>query len=179
MNGLTTEPDPLSNVTTTAYANVQRKISVTDPDPDAGGGLAAPVTNFVYGSNSLLATMTDAMGHDTDYGYDSFGRQTTVTNNDGFETTTAYNLLDQVTSVTTPDPDGVGGVTASVPTNGYDYQYQLANVTDALSGITSYTYDLNNRLINLRDPDNNDTSWAYDDAGRSYRTRNRYRAPSR
>ena len=32
----------------------------------------------------MVATMTDPMGHDTDYGYDDWGRQTTVTNNDRY-----------------------------------------------------------------------------------------------
>ena len=83
-------------------------------------------------------------------------------------TTTAYPGapgLDQPTSVTTPDPDGAGGVAASVTNYAYDYLNRLASTTDALSGATSFTYDLNNRLTNLRDPVNNDTAWAYDNAG--------------
>jgi YD repeat-containing protein len=60
---------------------MQRRTSVTQPDPDAGGSLAAPVWSWVYGSDTLLATMTDPMGHDTDYDYDEYGRPTTVTNN--------------------------------------------------------------------------------------------------
>ncbi|MFN0020615.1 MAG: putative toxin, partial [Pirellulaceae bacterium] len=74
--------------------------------------------------------------------------------------------LDQVTSVTTPDPDGAGGVTASVTAYAYDYLNRLSSTTDALSGVTAFTYDLNGNLINLRDPVNNDTAWAYDGAGR-------------
>jgi RHS repeat-associated protein len=166
VGSLTTETDPLGNVTTTAYDNLQRKTTVTQPDPDAGGGLSAPVWTYTYGSNSHLATMTDPLGRDTDYGYDDYGRQTTVTNHEGYVTTTAYNLLDQVTSVTTPDPDGAGGVAASVTSYAYDYLDRLASTTDPLSGVTSFTYDLMGRLTNLRDPVNNDTAWAYDNAGR-------------
>jgi YD repeat-containing protein len=163
---LTTETDPLGNVTTTAYDNLQRKTSVTQPDPDGGGGLSAPVWTWTYGSSTLATRMTDPLGHNTDYAYDTYGRQTTVTNHEGYVTTTAYNLLDQVTSVTTPDPDGAGGVAASVTTYAYDYLDRLASTTDPLSGVTSFTYDLMGRLTNLRDPVNNDTAWAYDNAGR-------------
>ena len=165
VGSLTTETDPLGNVTTTAYDNMQRRTSVTQPDPDGAGGLSAPVWTWVYGSNGLVSRMTDPMSHNTDYGYDTYGRLTTVTNNDGYVTTTAYNLLDQVTSVTTPDPDGAGSLTASTVTYAYDRMNRLASVTDALSGVTSYTYDANSNLINLRDPVNNDTSWSYDNLG--------------
>jgi RHS repeat-associated protein len=110
--------------------------------------------------------MTDPLGHNTDYAYDTYGRITTVTNHEGYVTTTAYNLLDQVTSVTTPDPDGAGGVTASVTSYAYDYLNRLSSTTDPLSGSTTFTYDLMGRLTNLRDPVNNDTAWAYDNGGR-------------
>jgi YD repeat-containing protein len=83
VGSVTTETDPLGNVTTTAYDNLQRKTTVTQPDPDGGGGLSAPVWTYTYGSNSLLATITDPLGRDTDYGYDDYGRQTTVGNKKG------------------------------------------------------------------------------------------------
>lgn len=165
VGSLTTETDPLGNVTTTAYDNMQRRTTLTQADPDGGGALAAPVWTWTYGSSTLVTRMTDPLSYNTDYGYDTYGRQTTVTNHDGWVTTTGYNLLDQVTSVTTPDPDGAGGVTASVTSHTYDYLNRLASTIDALSGTTSFTYDLNNRLINLRDPVNNDTAWAYDNGG--------------
>ena len=94
-------------------ASAQRTTSVTLPDPDAGGGLAAPVWTYAYNAAMHLASVTDPLGHNTNYGYDDYGRLVTETNHQGWVTTTAYNLLDQVTSVTTPDPDGAGGVTAS------------------------------------------------------------------
>ena len=39
VGSLTTKTDPLGNVTTTAYDNLQRRTSVTQPDPEGGGGL--------------------------------------------------------------------------------------------------------------------------------------------
>ncbi|MGI8980411.1 MAG: reverse transcriptase domain-containing protein, partial [Pirellulaceae bacterium] len=130
---------------------------------------SAPVWTWTYGSNSLISRMTDPLSRYTDYGYDAYGRQATVTNHEGYVTSTVHNMLDQPTSVTTPDPDGTGGVTASVTTYAYDYMNRLASITDPLGTITSktwFTYDLMGRLINLRDPVNNDTSWAFDNAGR-------------
>ena len=57
--GVVSPTDPLGNVTTTAYDNLQRRTTLTQPNPDAGGGLSAPAWAWIYGSHGLLETMAD------------------------------------------------------------------------------------------------------------------------
>jgi RHS repeat-associated protein len=50
--------------------------SVTLPDPDAGGGLAAPVHSFTYdGTTNLLNQYTDALSNDTAFTYNSTSKR--------------------------------------------------------------------------------------------------------
>ena len=117
-------------------------------------------------SNTQVSTITDPLGHTTTLGYDGFGRNTTVTNHLGYVTTTAFNALDLPTTVTTPDPDGAGGVAASVTTTSYDYLNRVSQVADASSHSTYFTYNLNNELLTVKDPLNNITTYTRDSLGR-------------
>ena len=115
---------------------------MTEPDPDGGGPLAAPVTNYAYGAEpTLLSQVTDPVGRDVTFQYDSRGRRTGVTDELGNQTTYTYNLLDLVTSVTAPDPDGGGPLTAPVTSYAYDYFQRLMSVTQPGGGLLNYTYD--------------------------------------
>ena len=106
------------------------------------------------------------MSRDVTFQYDSRGRRTGVTDELGNQTTYAYNTLDLVTSVTAPDPDGGGPLTAPVTTYGYDYFQRLTSVSQPGGGSISYTYDAAGNLLSLTDPVGNDTTYAYDGLGR-------------
>ena len=57
--------------------------SITQPDPDGAGSLAAPVTSFSYDATAhRLTQRTDALSQETDYTYGSHGRLTTITHPD-------------------------------------------------------------------------------------------------
>ena len=136
-----------------SYDNDGRTISVTAPDPDGAGSQTSSVTTYAYGSHGL-ASVTDALGHTTSYGYDTYGNVTTSTDAQSHVTTNAYDDKRQLTSVTDP----LGHVTSY----GYDPFGRLTSKTDANSGTTTYGYDAVNNLISLTDPDANQTNWSYD-----------------
>ena len=70
---------PAGHVTSWQYDALQRPTQMTEPDPDGGGALTSPVTLYTYGSNTLLSQLTDAIGRDVTFQYDSRGRRTGVT----------------------------------------------------------------------------------------------------
>lgn len=92
---LTTVTDPFSRTFTIAYSSGYATTitdyashaatlsissgklnSVTLPDPDAGGGLAAPVHSYTYdGTTNLLNQWTDALSNDTAYSYNSTSKR--------------------------------------------------------------------------------------------------------
>jgi YD repeat-containing protein len=76
------------------------------------------------------------------------------------------DAFNRVTSVTLPDPDGGGGVTASVTSYTLDRLDRVTRITDALSGQTNFTYDAAGNLTGLQDALGNDTTWTFDGLGR-------------
>ena len=115
----------------TAYDALDRKTSVTQPDPDGAGPLAAPVTR---------------------YGYDADGNVVSVTDPRGGVTTTAYDRAGRKTSVTQPDPDGAGPLAAPVTTYAYDASGNLTGQTDPLGHTTNFVYDALNRRTETDQP---------------------------
>ena len=171
---LKTTTDPLGNSTTNSYdlvGNLQavtdanghttsythdyagRILTVTAPDPDGGGPLAAPVTTYTYDPAGNRLTRSDALGHVTSW---------------------AYDALNRAVSETLPDPDGGGPLTPSVTTSSYDPNGNLLAVTDpngngtpaAGDGITGYGYDRANRLTSIGYSDSTpDVAFTLDDVG--------------
>ncbi|MEX2316719.1 MAG: RHS repeat-associated core domain-containing protein [Pirellulales bacterium] len=132
---LTSEKDTLGGVTTHAYDELNREISVTSPDPDgpAAGTLPALVTYFFYdGYGNLRRTIEDrgGEGHERSnlFTYDDRNRLTTKTIDEGDES--HKNLL------TSYEYDAAGNVTLQ---------------TDPLGFKTYSRYDGLNRLIDRYD----------------------------
>ncbi|EAQ79300.1 Calx-beta domain-containing protein [Blastopirellula marina] len=157
---IATMTDP-RGVTTYTYDALGRQLSITEPDPDDAGPLAAPVTTYVYNDDGQLESMSTLDGA-TSYEYDALGR---------------------TIKVTTPDPDGAGSLLAAWTVYSYDalgrtlsetdrlghetsYDYdnlgRLILKTDAEGGETEYTYDANGNRLTLTDPEENTTTWTYD-----------------
>jgi YD repeat-containing protein len=103
----------------TAYVvdGLGRVTQETQPDPDAGGPLAAPVSTFTYNDASELLTATDPRSYVTAYTYDGVGRLKTVTE---------------------PDPDGGGSQTNSVTPFHYDAVSNLTGVLDPRGNFADY-----------------------------------------
>ncbi|HZL91901.1 MAG TPA: hypothetical protein VFB96_26255, partial [Pirellulaceae bacterium] len=157
--------DGLNRRTDYVWDTLDRLLSITLPDPDAGGPLVRPVYTYEYNKNNYLKKETDPLSHVTEYtyngrndvvevkqpdpdgggpqatpittyAYDLHRRNTSITDPLGRVTTFTYDNLDRVTNVTLPDPDGGGGQTSSVYGYTYDHIHRVKQITDPLSNIT-------------------------------------------
>ena len=54
--------------------------------------------------------------------------------------------------MTLPDPDDTGPLTAPFTSYAFDSYHRPSQITDAESGITSFTYDDAGNLLTLKDP---------------------------
>jgi len=141
-----TATDPNGKVTTTTYHS--------DTDPDLGKrGQVATVTNplghltqyTAYDAGNRLTSMTDPNGLVTAMAYDARGRMTSR-NVGGEVTTYTYDLAGQLTGVQMPD--------AATLTYVYDAAHRLTEVHDGLGNKVVYTLDgMGNRTAeNAYDP---------------------------
>ncbi len=145
----------------TAYDALGRTLTVTEPDPDGAGPLAAPLTTYAYDDDGDMVSETTLDGT-TSYQYDALGRLTKLTMPDpdgagsGLApwTVFAYNAAGWKTSETNRLGNGT--------TYDYDNLGRVTKVTDAESGETSYTYDAKGNRLTLTDPVGNTTTWTYD-----------------
>jgi RHS repeat-associated protein len=160
---LLTQEDPLGHVTTLVYDPAGNLLSRTDangheiaygydeanaltsvtaPDPDGAGPLAAPVTEYAYDDVGNLQSRTDANQHVTSYAYDDANRLERVTAPDTRVWTYAY------------DPNG--NVKEVIDANG--------NSTPAAGdGKTIYAYDTIDRLKSIEYSDSTpDVTFTYD-----------------
>lgn len=142
---LNTRTDANGNVTTYGYDAANRLITVTAPDPDEGGPLAAPVTRYTYDPVGNLASREDANQRTTSYEYDAADRLIRATHPLNRVWTYAY--------------DANGNLTQVVDANG--------NATpQAGDGQTTHTYGDLNRLLSIDYADATpDVSFFYDANG--------------
>ena len=170
----------MGRTTSYTYDNLHRRTSMTQPDPDGGGPLSAPVTYYEYDAAGRLTEETDPLGRTTEYTYDDLGRVTrmskpdhdgdqqrtntdytytdtgqvyTVTDPLGRVTTYGYDALDRRTSTTQPDPDGEGPLASPVTEYAYDNLGRLIQVTDALDRVTTFEYNSRGWKTKMIQPD--------------------------
>jgi RHS repeat-associated protein len=132
-----------TQVTTTAY-DVDGLVTSSTLS-DTTGGDAARVEKTTYNTDGQQATVTDASGNVTAFGYDAYGNPVTETDADGMETVTAYdsegNLVTTTLDGYTGDPNNPSTAkNLVVEGRTYDPAGRLASVTDAMGWVTSYTY---------------------------------------
>ncbi|HEY2415095.1 MAG TPA: RHS repeat-associated core domain-containing protein [Pirellulaceae bacterium] len=156
----------------------------------AVGGADDVVTQYTYTPQGLIDTMTDPLGHVTDYDYDALGRLISVTEAEGTldqglmhmeydaagnttaivdennnRTTFTYDALNRVTRATEPDPDGAGQLSAPFTTFVYDAAGNATSQTDPRGNTTLYQYDSLNRLTTVTDAISGVRQLTYDPAG--------------
>jgi RHS repeat-associated protein len=143
------QTDALGRTTTYAYDALGNVTSVTQ----LSGTSNAVTTHFTYTSDyNQLASMTDPLGHITNFSYTN-GCLTQVTDPLVHSTTIQCNAAGQPTAV-----QDVLGNTATFAYQGYDLQ----SVTDPLNRTTNYVMDALGRRIVTRDALGNVTLAQYD-----------------
>ena len=154
---MTSLTDPMSNETTYAYDNRNRRITVTQPVVSAG----TPVTNTTYDGVGNVLTVEDPNGNTTAMAYDNANRVTTTTYPGGAATTRSYdangNVLvftDENGHTTTNTYDALNHLLTTttdvldiIQQYAYDQVGNRSQVTDGMGFVTAYTYDGLNRLL--------------------------------
>ncbi len=185
---LLTSTDGNGKTTTYTYDAAGNVASVTAPDPDGAGPLAASkttytydamgnvltkvdplgncsgctqanyTTTYTYDKNGKLLTETDPLGHLTTHVYDAAGNETSTTDANAHTTTNVYDNANRLLQVTGSDPDGAGPLEAPV---------------------TKYTYDDAGNKVSMIEPRGNcsgctpalfTTTYAYDQNNRQAST---------
>ncbi len=170
---LLAETDPLGQVTYYTYDSQGMVTSITQPDPDGTGPLAAPVTQFEYNTQGRLTKETFADNTTREYTYDTNGNLTSEMNELGHVTSYAYDALGRMIELTLPDPDGAGPLLAPIAYFAYDKMGRLVSETDPLGNVTNYTYNALGQIVLLTLPDPDGTgpataptlAYTYDDDG--------------
>ena len=166
-NHVETTTDRLLNQTVLTYDGYGNVVGTLRYLKKADGSIDHSVTtSSAYGRADLPDRKTqdvDALGRQTDYGYDGSGNMQTVTQyrvkNDptsAITTTTTYNSFGQPLTVTDP----LGHV---VSTNNFDAQGNLKWTRDALQHETDFDYNGNGTLAKTTDAKSNVTRYSYGD----------------
>lgn len=157
---LATVTDHASRVTTVAQDAQGRITSITAPDPDGGGPLAAPVTAYAYdGTSRRIASLTDPLNHVTQFQYDFAQRLKQTT--DPANTTRQYTTWQRRAL---PDT-GAGQGTQSNPMPLYFPDSNSAMQQDGIGGSVFTRYDRFGNLTMFRDQLSNSTTWIRDANG--------------
>ena len=186
-NQLTSETDELGRKTLYNLDPITGKVIKTtrivgQQDSLVNGETDDIATSYTYTSKNQLDLMTDALGHVTNYDYDTYGNLVKLTTAEGtsdqaveqyrydlagnrtasidalgHETDYIYNSLNMLLQTI----DAVGATT----TYNYDRMGHQTSMTDALGHATKMTYDRRGRLETTTDASGGITTNAYDNNG--------------
>ena len=101
--------------------------------------------------------MTDPLGNNTAYTYDSSDNRTSTTDGNGHLTSFTYDLAHRLTRQT----NALGGQTSYT----YDAAGNILTITDAAGNTTSFAYDAGNRKESETNAAGETTSYTYDVVG--------------
>ncbi|HEX9411374.1 MAG TPA: RHS repeat-associated core domain-containing protein [Actinomycetota bacterium] len=174
-----TRPGPAVGTTTlTKYSDVSfdslcqcQTVTMVTPQGNAnncGASCAAYTWTYTYDNIGHLTKVTDPLGHQTQYGFDTSGRLQTST--DARLKVTRFYYRSGTTLIQTVEAPYASGSIATT-TYFYDYDGNLqCRILPAATGRTactsdpshtvSYLYKDDNRLLSVTDPDGQ--TWSYD-----------------
>jgi len=145
-----TAADALGNTTTYTYDPIFSQVtSITD---ELGNQ-----SKFSYDSVGNLTASTDANSHATTFTYDSTGLPLTVTDPLGNVSKVSYSFNGDPFYFT----DALGNVTSY----GFDEISRMTTVADALGKKTMYTFDALDRLLSVKDGRGSTTQFSWDPLG--------------
>ncbi|MAO24286.1 MAG: hypothetical protein CMJ25_26340 [Phycisphaerae bacterium] len=172
--------DQLSNITQYFYDSASRRNfivdgagNITESEYDSDSNLTkviqsdfsseSPTTSqvfhvdYAYDALDRQISMTDGVGNDTLYEYDSRSNMVEMTDARNNVTSYVYDALGRNTQVNSPLSITVSST--------YDNSQRLVSETDDNGNTTQYAYDGLNRIISVTMPDNTSYSVAYDANG--------------
>ena len=147
----TTLSDCTGNRTLLEYDTRGNIVEITDPRFASAG---TPVTILAHDLGGRLLSVTNELGHVTEYTYDNKNAVLTVEDNPGNVTEYDYDNKGNLTSITDAN--------VNTTTYVYDDADRLVEVIDALSQSTEYAYDGNDNLTAVENAKENTTTYAYD-----------------
>ncbi|MCO6455617.1 MAG: RHS repeat protein, partial [Pirellulaceae bacterium] len=132
---------------TLAYDGSGRLTSITLPDPDGGGALSSPVTEFSYDATShLLTTITNPLDDETDFTYGSHRRLTSI----GYPDSTSWALT-ALQTVGLPSGTSGNSLTAASPSgHATDVSVVSDFKTDRFGNVTLWIDPLDNETATER-----------------------------
>ncbi len=155
-NLMTSQTDPNGQSSSFVYNSLRMLQSITNVNGeteqmsatqgyglvDRGSGVGT-VTNPapLFPADEAGGSRTDALGNESDFQLDRFGRPLSTTDADGNTTTYERNADGLVTKQTDPDLDGAGPLASPVTLMGYDANNNLISVTHPNGSTESWTYD--------------------------------------
>ena len=176
----TAETDPEGNRRTWAYNEDSQEIATVSPRGNAPGAEASKFTTKIEReAQGRALTITDPLGHKTQYRYDGDGDVEMMTDGNGHTTTYTYNGDNQPIKVkeangdtTETEYNGAGQVVAQIDGNKHTTKYvrnvlgEVIEVTDPLGHKTKKEYDLAGNLVKVTDAAKRTTTYSYDPANR-------------
>jgi|GEM_PF-995382 len=143
---LTSQTDPLGNVTTYAYDSSGRLTTRTDPRKNN--------TTYTYNTAGDVASVKDPLNRTTSYLYNTMGQVTRITDPLNNITNMTYDALGNLLTITSP--------TGALTTFAYDSRGNITSMTDPRGKATTFTYDANNNLLTMTDPTGQTATFTYD-----------------
>ncbi len=167
----TTDPNVLARHMSQTFDALNRRITVTLPDPETGLA-TGPTTTFEYDAVGNLVTATDALGRETSSEYDALNRLVSVV---WAKPAPGQNdpPLGKTRDADGDLRDSEGELYGVAQTTTYDDFGNIATVTDREGRTIQYFYDVLNRKTEQRLPVPDSsvsttvpiTIWEYDDVG--------------
>ena len=180
---VTSRTDPNGNIWQLSWDDSENLTSYIDP--------TGATTAYVYGDFSLPTAITDALGNERTFKYDTVGNLIEVRHPAGSTSgnpaspyangspaieSFGYDAAGNMTSMTDPlgavwqwNYDAAGNLVEAIDPLGltttytYDALGRNLSETDPLGAVTGYSYDSNGNLVSMTDPLGRVVSWTYDD----------------
>jgi RHS repeat-associated protein len=152
-----------TRTTTYTWDTNGRLLSINGPLAADGLGHDDAVT-FTYDANGNRLTMTDGLGHVTQYGsYDANGRPGTATDMNGVVTAFTYDDLGHVKTITVRHPTNAS--LDAVTSLDYDVEGRVTGVTRPVTEKIFFEYNLAGLMTSVHAADGERKDYAYDPMG--------------